>query len=310
MKDGFFYLTSRSKLDRPLIEAELMAFAGVKPDRFGLGISPLKADISRSAFINFGAEMIFKGGDLEELKEYLSTVGISADGFAIKVERLGAHPGMGSPQMAGMIADLISGRPNLSRPKVRFLLAMEEDQVLFGKIFSEASRAWVKLSRKPHTTSSSIPHRLARAMINLSGLKPPARLIDPCCGAGTILLEGAEMGYEVTGYDLNYKMIKASLKNLAHFGLSGKVIQADAREIEGEFDLLVTDLPYGINMKATEGLYRELLGNFVNLAPISIIAVARDISGMLKEAGYRSIRLLPAPKHSMTRYIFIARVST
>lgn len=308
MNGGFFYLTSRSELDRPLIEAELMAFVGVKPDRFGLGISPLKADISRSAFINFGAEVIFRGGDLEELRRYLLTGRISADGFAIRVERLGVDVGMKSTRIAAMIADLISGRPNLSRPKVKFLLAIERDQVLFGRIFSETGRAWLRLSRKPYTTSSSIPHRLARAMINLSGLKPPARLVDPCCGAGTILLEGAEMGYEVTGYDLNYKMVQASLKNLAHFGLPGRVIQADAREINGEFDLLVTDLPYGMNMKATEELYRGLLRNFVNLAPVSIIAVARDISGMLRDAGYRSIEHLPAPKHSMTRYIFIARV--
>jgi len=308
MNEGFFYLTSRSELDRPLIEAELMTFAGVKPDRFGLGISRQRTDISRSAFINLGAEMIFRGGDLEELRRYLSAIRISADGFAIRVKRLGAHIEVKSPQMAAMIADLISGRPNLSRPKVKFLLVMEENQVLFGRVFSEISRAWVKLSRKPHTTSSSIPHRLARAMINLSGVGPPARLVDPCCGAGTILLEGAEMGYEVTGYDLNYKMIQASLKNLAYFGLSGRVIQADAREIDGEFDLLVTDLPYGMNMEATDDLYRELLRNFVNLAPISIIAVARDISGMLREAGYRMIESLPAPKHSMTRYILTARL--
>jgi len=308
MNEGFFYLTSRSELDRSLIEAELMTFAGVKPDRFGLGISRQRADISRSAFINLGAEMIFRGGDLEELKRHLPAIGISADGFAIRVERLGVQARVRSPQIAAMVADLISGRPNLSRPKVKFLLVMEENQVLFGRVFSEISRAWVKLSCKPHTTSSSIPHRLARTMINLSGIRPPARLVDPCCGAGTILLEGAEMGYEVTGYDLNYKMTQASLKNLAHFGLSGRVIQADAREIKGEFDLLVTDLPYGMNLAATDELYRGLLGNFINLAPISIIAVARDISGVLREAGYRSIEFLPAPKHSMTRYIFIARI--
>ena len=100
MNEGFFYLTSRSELDRPLIEAELMTFAGVKPDRFGLGISRQRTDISRSAFINLGAEMIFRGGDLEELRRYLSAIRISADGFAIRVKRLGAHIEVKSPQMA------------------------------------------------------------------------------------------------------------------------------------------------------------------------------------------------------------------
>jgi tRNA G10 N-methylase Trm11 len=308
MSGEFFYLTSRSDPDRSLIEAELLAFTGVKPDRFGLGISPMKSDISNAAFINYGAEMIFRGESLHELERYLLSNEISADGFAIKVEKLGVQTCLSSSEIASTIGRVIEGRPNLSAPKVRFLLTLQEKRVLFGMVFSEASRAWVKLSHKPHTTSSSIPHRLARAMINLSGVRPPARLVDPCCGAGTILLEGAEMGYDVMGYDLNYKMVQASRKNLAHFGLSGTVIQADAREIAGEFDLLVTDLPYGMNLVATDDLYRELLGNFVVLAPVAVVVVAKEISDMFRDAGYRSVKSLQAPKHSIIRYVHVAHV--
>ena len=45
--------------------------------------------------------------------------------------------------------------------------------------------------------------QLAKALINLCGLTPGARLFDPFCGSGTTLLEAYLNGYESYGCDLN-----------------------------------------------------------------------------------------------------------
>lgn len=305
---SFIYLTARSQLERALIEAELISFAGVRPDERGVGISEVKADISNAAYVKVGAEILAEAPDLGGLEAEVASKGIEAEGFSIRVERLTDKLRLRSTEIAARLANAIKGRPNLSDPKVKLLAVLTDDRAYLGRIFSEYTKGWLRLSNKPYTTSSSLPHRLARAMINLSGVRPPARLVDPCCGAGTILLEGADMGYKVTGYDINYKMCQASRKNLSYFGFEGEVIQADARFIKGEFDLLITDPPYGRNMAADERLYDELISNFVNLSPVAVIVTAWDIRDLLFKHGYRSAELLPASKSWFTRYIHVARL--
>jgi tRNA G10 N-methylase Trm11 len=45
--------------------------------------------------------------------------------------------------------------------------------------------------------------QLAKALLNVAGLKPGARVLDPFCGSGTVLLEAQLNGFEGVGCDLN-----------------------------------------------------------------------------------------------------------
>nr|WP_295462396.1 DNA methyltransferase [Mesorhizobium sp.] len=45
--------------------------------------------------------------------------------------------------------------------------------------------------------------QLAKALINISGAGPGARILDPFCGSGTVLLEGMLNGYAAFGCDMN-----------------------------------------------------------------------------------------------------------
>ena len=60
-----------------------------------------------------------------------------------------------------------------------------------------------------------LPPKLAQILINLCGdLPKKSRLLDPFCGTGVVLQEGALMGYEVYGTDLNPRMVEYSRRNL------------------------------------------------------------------------------------------------
>lgn len=63
-----------------------------------------------------------------------------------------------------------------------------------------------------------LPPKLAQIMINLAApannIEINGRLLDPFCGTGVILQEGALMGYSVYGTDLADKMIDYSKANL------------------------------------------------------------------------------------------------
>jgi len=83
----------------------------------------------------------------------------------------------------------------------------------------------------------------AAAMVRLAGARP-GRLLDPCCGSGTILREALAAGWDAQGSDLDQEAVDVTRANVP-----GAVIQrADARNLpypDGAFDAVVTNLPFG-----------------------------------------------------------------
>lgn len=300
----YLYLTSRSEMESDLIAAECFVLTGARPDDNGIAISSLKADVSRSAYVKKCIELMCYAKHTEEIYQNVANLGLHADGFRISITKIPRGLNLNSMELTNELAARIGGSPNLDNPQIVFCAVATEIQFWFGKLLSESDNGWRKLAKKPHTTSSSLPSRLARAVVNLVA-KPGDKLIDPCCGTGTLLLEAAQMGIKVTGYDINPKMVGAAEKNLAYFGLKGSIEYGDAREITGEFDVLVTDLPYGMNIQASEGLYRGILQNTKSLAGKAALLTARDISGLLCEFGYSVEQVIPASKHTFTRYVHL-----
>ncbi len=300
----YLYLTSRSEMESDLIGAECFALTGAHPDDNGIAISSKEADVSRSAYTKSCIELICDAKDIEGIYQNVANLGLHADDFRISVTKIPKKLNLNSMEIAAEIAAHIGGFPDLSNPKVVFCVVATEHQLWFGKLLSENDRGWSKLAKKPHTTSASLPARLARAAVNLVA-QPGDKLIDPCCGAGTLLLEAAQMGFKVVGYDINPKMVWATRKNLAYFGLEGLILHGDARKITGEFGVLVTDLPYGMNTQASEKLYREILQNTKSLARKAALVTAKDISGLLCELGYSVNQVLTASKYTFTRYIHL-----
>lgn len=58
-----------------------------------------------------------------------------------------------------------------------------------------------------------LPPKLARIMINLAGVTPPALVFDPFCGTGTVLQEALVLGYPAAGSDLSDKMVRYATEN-------------------------------------------------------------------------------------------------
>ena len=303
-KKQYLYLTSKSKTEADLINAECQALIGTPPDENGIVISERKVDVSRGAYIKNCVELIVQTENLEQLYRNIETAKLYADDFRVSVMKIPDGLNINSMKVAGEIGSRIGGSPDLSNPKVIFYLVATNEQLWFGRITSETDKAWIKHTAKPHTTSSSLPARLCRAVVNIIANVGDS-LVDPCCGTGTLLLEAAHIGINVVGYDINLKMVGASRKNLAYFGLDGEIHIADARKITGKFDALATDLPYGIYSQASDTLYREILQNIKFLAPKAALITAKDITDMLSDLGYETKQVIPVPKSRFSRYIHI-----
>ncbi|MDE0300052.1 MAG: methyltransferase domain-containing protein [Candidatus Poribacteria bacterium] len=301
----YFYLTNIPDLDAEIINAECLALTGSAPDSHGLAVSLACTDVRRGAYVRSCAELLFEGGSISDICAKIRAADLYADDFRVSVVKLPRNLEVNSLRIAHELGAEIGGRPDLDRPRVKFLTVIKGEKILFGKLLSESDGRWVAHNSRPHVTSSSLPTRLARAIVNLTASLGD-RILDPCCGTGTIILEAAQMGMIAVGYDINVRMVGATRKNLDHYGLSAEVCLGDARQISGRFDAVITDFPYGIGLAKDPTVDREILRRIRQLAPRAAFVHTRDLSSELVDIGYFIERVVPVRKHTMVRKIFIA----
>lgn len=100
----------------------------------------------------------------------------------------------------------------------------------------------------PFSYPASLHPKYARALVNLSRVPAGRRMLDPFCGTGAILAEGAMVGVEPVGSDISEEMIEGAKRNLGHLGLEARLHVCDVgniADIVGGVDGIATDPPYG-----------------------------------------------------------------
>jgi tRNA G10 N-methylase Trm11 len=128
-----------------------------------------------------------------------------------------------------------------------FFLDVSGNQV-WQTIWSHNFMHWIKKDRHmPHIDPQAgmLPPKIARSMVNLVPLSPEGKtLIDPFCGSGRVLVEAAEIGYQIGGTDIVAKQAQNTLENLQSMNFSGKVKVLDATHLSDQFhniDAIVTE---------------------------------------------------------------------
>ncbi len=126
--------------------------------------------------------------------------------------------------------------------------------------------------KKPAFHPTTLKPKLARALVNLSRAKEGEVLLDPFCGAGSVLIEAAILGMKVIGGDFDEKMISYSKRNLDFYkagykNKKYKLIFGDATNLEhilesNSIGAIATDLPYGRSSRSSIKNLSELYKNF------------------------------------------------
>lgn len=290
-----------------LVAAECLNLTGGIPDAEGVAICTDITLVPRSAYITFGLHCYAEAQNLIALADEVAQIPISADRFRIEFLRLSNNLPVSKQEAIRTIADALQAYPDLTSPLHRFLVVVQHDRVWFGEILAEGQHTYTRHGDKPHHTSSSLPARLARALVNL--VSPPARsILDPFCGTGSILLEAQALGLAAYGTDKNSKMVSMSRRNLRQYGYSGEVIVGDAVDCRQTADALVTDLPYGRLLKANQTNLPEIFMHLRQLAPEAVYIAEEDLSNLLQQAGYPRVDCWQVRKHArMSRLIHLAR---
>lgn len=300
----YLYLLAIPSQLTELASAESLALTGAAPDDHGITISDTCIDVRRGAYLKSCTEVLFETGNVAELLSNIRSADLYADGFRVSVVKKPRSLNINSMVLAHQIGSIIGGKPNLSSPHIVFLTVITPEKIWFGQLLSESDGTWVAHDQRPHVTSSSLPARLARALVNLVA-SPGDHLLDPCCGTGTIVMSAAHCGVQATGYDINPRMVGATTKNLDHYGLTADVKLGDARTIQQRFDVVATDLPYGISLVKDTAAAKEILTNLRTCAPKAGFIDIRDLSQPLADLGYQVETIIPVPKMRLVRRIFI-----
>jgi 23S rRNA G2445 N2-methylase RlmL len=105
-----------------------------------------------------------------------------------------------------------------------------------------------KRNYKQEHLPGSLKPSVAAALLFLAKCTPKQTLLDPCCGAGTILIEAASMGLHVIGGDQDAVAIAAAQSNAQAAGVQIGVRKWDARSLplnDAYVERIVTNLPWG-----------------------------------------------------------------
>ncbi len=204
-------------------------------------------------------------------------------------------------QAGAILGKKWGSKVSLSNPKVTVYLIITDSKNYLGYAESHVTpNLPKKLVKHPH----EIDMKLARCMVNLSGLKEGETLCDPFCGTGTILLQAESMGIHSIGIDFDKIMCKITKKNLAANGFDSRIINSGFEEIKnimGEIDGIVTDLPYGISSRSSVSP-KKLLHDFVSIIP------KRKKLVMVYKKGLEVDQISKAKKYEIYRHKSLTRV--
>lgn len=157
-------------------------------------------------------------------------------------------------------------------------LFIEHDRALVGVRL--AAQPLHRRGYKREQRPGSLKPTVAAAMLELLDLQPGETLLDPCCGAGTILVEAALRGARVRGGDLDPGAVAAAATNAAHAGVRLHVEQWDARSLplaDGAVACIASNLPWNRQVAVEEDealLYAQICEEMERvLAPTGRIAL-------------------------------------
>jgi predicted RNA methylase len=291
-----------------VIPKECCALTHTVPEEDGFALCNSIAAVPRAAYLRFGAILLAHSSTLDSLVQMVKVLRPESEGFHIETFALpGARDGASRAAMLA-IAAALEGRPNLMAPLRRFALVIRHDGLWLGRIVTTADGSWKGHETRPFRTSSSLPARLARAIVNLAA-EPSQRILNICCGSGSILLEAARIGADTYGIDWNQRMVGMARANAAHFGYTIHLELADARYWHQRGDVVVADLPYNRNCKTTEDNVRSIVSQAITMAPRAIFVADQDICDWICNAGWDSTTVYQVPHPSgFVRFIHEASV--
>lgn len=307
--DTYLYNVKHREYEAELCALEMKALFGMELKE-KIFFSDRLVNPSISPYLKNRLQIIYRCPQLEGIVKQIQRDGYAAEEFFVKYISLTKDDGFVKERktIAKRVGYVITGFPSFSNSKIVFGVAFYQNEWFFG-ILEENNPKWREHNEKPYTYSSSIDMNVAKALINI-GTKGDfnKRVVDPCCGIGTVLLEGHIAGYDICGWEINEKVAKSARANLSHFKYQPNVTIGDIQDITERYDVSIVDLPYGNFAPTTKANQAKIIRHAKRISSRVVLISSEDMTQELANASLRVLdhcRLNKRKNKHFVRYVWV-----
>lgn len=286
----FIYTFSYNKQESDLCKLESRCIFK-EEEKNKILFSNIKVDPSSSPFIKKRFDIVLYSEDYATLIKEIKKRNICAEGF--KVEYL-VFEGDNTEYAERLeklrdIGYSIEGEPDYYNPTSTYALCYYEGIWHFGVLIKDLFD-WYKHKQKPHSYSSSISVNIAKSLVNIAAMtNKESKLLDACCGVGTIMLEACFSGNNIEGCDINEKISNDARGNLAHFNYTAVIHHSDIKDISKRYAAAIIDLPYNLLSCVTDDDILHIIKSTAEITDRLVIVSMADISELIKAIGLKLI---------------------
>jgi len=214
----------------------------------------------RLAFTRIAFEVLFES-KLSNLDKSISNFNWNKHckgTFSVRILNLSNYNAKAERYYGGLVwQKLKNPRVELNNPTTQFQIVFAEGKAFGCKVYWQNQEDFEarKAHKRPGFLPISLHPKLAKGCVNLLGMKCK-KFIDPFCGSGGFLIEGALLGLKTEGWDISTRCVNSTKDNLKFFKKKAIVKKQDALTL-GKVNYLITDLPYGRSTKLDKELYEK-----------------------------------------------------
>ncbi len=274
-------------------------------------ISDKKIDPSRSPYMRTRLDIWYEASTIEQLVEMAKTIDLGKRTF--KVHCLNSSNDAIEPKlpqkerqdMMRKIGFAIDAEPDLDHPQIVLGLVQYEEQFYLGELHYGES-PWLKHMQKPEMYSTALSTKDARAIVNIAAPYPEGlRIIDPCCGIGTVLVEAMSMGIAIEGRDMNKRVVWGSRINLRHFEFEPNVEIGPIEEAAEGYDVAIIDMPYNLFTNISKDLQQSIITNARRIAKRVVLVTMETMDDMIHIAQLSIVDRAVVKKGTFERQVLI-----
>lgn len=264
---------------------------------------------SRSVFIKQCISIIYTCDSLNDLVKKIQDKKIAYEDFKVRYINLEENSKAYEERrkIEYVIGFNIIGEADVHNPKVILGIVNIDDKWIFG-VLEDNKNTWNKHNHKLYSYSNALNVRVARTLVNIAtGNDDNLRIVDPCCGIGTVVIEALSMGFNIKGYEINPFIADNAKRNLEFFGYEDVIINGNMHEVEEKFDVAIVDLPYGVFTPVTLKEQLDIIKSTRNLAHKAVLITFENMEHYFKEANFNVIESCIIAKGTFKRYITICK---
>lgn len=305
----YFYFINCSEMERELCNMEMRSIFGKEPKGKYL-FSEKNFNPSRSPFIKLQIKSIYRENNIENIISKIKKDKIAYDNF--KVNYIKSEDGdvfyeerLKAVKEVGFV---VTGFPDIHNPEIELAITKVKDKWIFGELIKNDFK-WQRHNDKPHSYSNAIPLRMARALVNIAvGDNKGLRLVDPCCGVGTVVIEALDLGISVKGYEISKPIACNARNNIEFLGYNREIITSgDMHNINEVFDVAIVDIPYGLFSPVTLKEQVDIINTSRKIARKLVIITFEDMDNLITSAGFKILEKCYMTKGNMVRQISICK---